>query len=189
MNRLVVVFASTAVAVATSSIGSAVASTAAHGGAVTVGPHTTTTVRSVYDCDARGLGGDCDMTGAVIGSVSYSQQADGSLQLTEHVNFARPNWAYKMLFTEGPSHDLALGFRTVGTLHTDANGRGSASVTLPVSMLQSSPEGAGYHTDHLDLLTRPFDLAAGVLVTGALNFYVPAGASSASATWTQGDPG
>ncbi len=153
---------------------------------VTVGPRLRTVVNMVYDCDTAGLGGPCDMRGSGIGQVRYRQNDAGDLSVQIVVNFGRPNVLYQVFFTCGPSHDLGCGFMAIGTLATDSNGAGTADLSIPVGALQTS--GPGSRTDHIDLALEVADLSAGVLVAGAINYYVPPGGNSAAAAFQPGDP-
>jgi hypothetical protein len=153
-----------------------------------VGPHTRTQVPSVYDCDDQGLGGPCDMQGAVNGTVLYSQSSAGDLLLTAIVRFALPHSTYQMFLTCGPAHALACGYTRIGSLTTNGQGRGTAAVTVPVGALRSSPYGAGYRTDHLDLLRGVGDISTGLVATGALNYFVPTGTTTTVNQAHPGDP-
>ena len=136
-----------------------------------VGPIKETNVPMVYDTDDRGVGGPADMNGPQIGITAYSEPGDNlHLQLT--VEFARPSTKYEVFLTAGPSHALAMGFIGVGVLATNAAGAGNGTFTVPHATLLAPPFGAGYRTDHIDLLRAAGDLTGGVLVTGAVNYFV-----------------
>src|SRR5713101_7450677 len=138
----------------------------------TVGPVTTTTVPLVYDSDSGGFGGPVDMTGPVIGNVSYRQDAADDLNLTITVEFGQPNTVYQVFLVCGPAHALGCGFRAIGPLSTDLVGHGSTSMAVPFAVLHASPFGPGYRTDHVDLLHGVGDLSKGILTAGALNYFV-----------------
>jgi hypothetical protein len=136
-----------------------------------VGPIKETNVPMVYDTDDRGVGGPADMNGPQIGITAYSEPGDNlHLQLT--VEFARPSTKYEVFLTAGPSHALAMGFIGVGVLATNAAGAGNGTFTVPHATLLAPPFGAGYRTDHIDLLRAVGDLTGGFLVTGAVNYFV-----------------
>ncbi|HKF03446.1 MAG TPA: hypothetical protein VKB49_14105 [Candidatus Sulfotelmatobacter sp.] len=151
-----------------------------------VGPVTTTNVLMVYDSDNNGLGGSTDMIGPEIGTVKYKQGAAGSLTLTLHTDFGQPNTTYNISLTCGPSHALACGFLTQGTLTTNATGVGNATDVFPVATLQAAPFGCGFRTDHVDLIGGAVN---SVLTAGAINYFVPCAAGSAPTMPTEhGDP-
>jgi hypothetical protein len=137
-----------------------------------VGPITSTTVPLVYDSDTGGFGGPIDMTGPVVGTVSYRQTNASALQLSITVDFGQPNSTYDVFFTCGPAHSMACGFISIGSLVTDAIGAGSASITVGLGKLLSGPFGPGYRTDHLDLLAGVGDIGRGLLTAGAINYFV-----------------
>lgn len=138
----------------------------------TVGPATSTTVLMAYDSDSAGFGGPVDMTGPVIGSVSYHQDAADDLSLTITVEFGQPSVVYQVFLVCGPSHALGCGFRAIGTLATSIVGQGATTIVVPFPVLHGPPFGPGYRTDHLDLLVGVGDLGKGVLTAGALNYFV-----------------
>ena len=151
-----------------------------------VGPVTSTSVLMVYDSDGNGLGGSADMVGSEIGNVKYRQNGLGSLTLTLHTDFAQPNTTYDISLTCGPSHALACGFLTQGTLTTNATGVGNASDTFSIATLRGSPFGCGFRTDHVDLIGGPL---GSVLSAGAINYFVPCATGSAPTMPTEhGDP-
>jgi hypothetical protein len=152
-------------------------------GSVRVGPHPSTAVRGVTDCDEAGLGGACDMVGAVSGSVRYMQRDDGTLLLTVRMQFARPGTTYDFFLTDGPSHRLANGFTPVGSLTTNSKGAGERTVAVPLATLRGLG-GAGYHTDHVDVGARS---SFSFFVAGALNYFVPRGTTTSAARVTPGD--
>jgi hypothetical protein len=136
-----------------------------------VGPKTETQVIVVYDTDTRGFGGPPDMDGPEIGRVLYSQPGD-NLQLQIILDFALPNTRYEVFLVCGPAHALACGFRAIGVLSTNAAGAGATSITVPFTVLEASPFGPGYRTDHIDLLAGLGNASAGVLTSGAINYFV-----------------
>ena len=151
-----------------------------------VGPVTATNVLMVYDSDSNGFGGTADMIGPEIGSVKYKQGMLGALTLTLHTDFAQPNTTYNISLTCGPSHALACGFITQGTLTTNAAGVGNASDTFTLATLQGAPFGCGSRTDHVDLIGGPL---GSVLTAGALNYFVPCAPGTAPTMPTgHGDP-
>src|SRR5215471_626808 len=151
-----------------------------------VGPVTATSVLMVYDSDGNGLGGSADMVGSEIGTVKYRQNSVGTLTLTLHTDFAQPNTSYDISLTCGPSHALACGFLTQGTLTTNATGVGNATDVFPVATLQAAPFGCGFRTDHVDLIGGAVN---SVLTAGAINYFVPCAAGSAPTMPTEhGDP-
>jgi hypothetical protein len=137
-----------------------------------VGPITSTTVPLVYDSDAGGFGGPVDMTGPVVGSVSYQQNGASALELAITVDFGQPGANYEVFLTCGPAHSLACGFASVGTLTTNVAGSGSATIAVPLGVLLGTPFGPGYRTDHLDLLDPAAGFAKGALTAGAVNYFV-----------------
>jgi hypothetical protein len=137
----------------------------------TVGPITTTTVPIVYDTDGNNLGGPADMTGPVVGNVTYRQEPDGSLVLELRLEIAQPSTSYTVYLVCGPSHDLVCGFVSLGTLSTDAVGSGSIAFTVPLADLQNPPFGAGYRNDHIDLVADGVPFFSAV-VAGAINYFV-----------------
>ena len=148
-----------------------------------VGPITRTNVRLIYDADRRGLGGDYDMVGPVIGKLLYSQTDQGALKATVNINFAQPNTRYRIFLWDAPSHELAEDRYLMGAVTTDGLGRGSANVTAPLTVLRSWEFGPGYRTDHIDLWGPP---APGLnftssLVAGAVNYFVPGTSGGRSA--------
>jgi hypothetical protein len=136
-----------------------------------VGPIKETHVPLVYDGDDRGLGGPIDMNGPQIGITAYSAPGD-NLHLQINVEFALPSTKYEVFLTAGPSHALASGFIGIGVLTTNGVGAGVGTFTVPHATLLAAPFGAGYRTDHIDLLRAAGNLAGGVLVTGAVNYFV-----------------
>jgi hypothetical protein len=136
-----------------------------------VGPKTETQVTVVYDTDTRGFGGPPDMDGPEIGRVLYSQPGD-NLQLQISLEFALPNTRYEVFLVCGPAHALSCGFRAIGILTTNAAGAGATSITVPFAVLEVSPFGPGYRTDHIDLLRGLGNADAGVLTAGAINYFV-----------------
>jgi hypothetical protein len=56
-----------------------------------VGPITSTSVPLVYDSDAGGFGGPGDMTGPVVGSVSYRQTNASELEVTDRTPVVGPS--------------------------------------------------------------------------------------------------
>jgi hypothetical protein len=136
-----------------------------------VGPIKETNVPVVYDSDDRGLGGPIDMNGPQIGITAYSEPGD-NLHMQINVEFAQPSTKYEVFLTAGPSHALASGFIGIGVLTTNGAGTGVGTFTVPHATLLAAPFGAGYRTDHIDLLRGPGDLTRGVLVTGAVNYFV-----------------
>jgi hypothetical protein len=137
----------------------------------TVGPIKVTNVLAIYDSDSGGFGGPVDMRGPEIGSVAYSQPG-GNLLLNIKIEFGQPNTTYRVFLTCGPAHNMACGFITIGSLTTNAVGAGAAAITIPAPVLQSPPFGPGFRNDHLDLLKNAGDLSKGVLVAGAINYFV-----------------
>lgn len=136
-----------------------VASAAAHSLSPTkVGPQMSTSVLVVYDKDTNGFGGATDMVGPEIGSVKFTQGALGALTLTLHTDFAQPNITYNISLTCGPSHALACGFITQGTLTTNATGVGNVSDTFTLATLRGASFGCGYRTDHVDLIGGPLSV-------------------------------
>jgi hypothetical protein len=149
----------------------------------TVGPIKETNVLAIYDSDSGGFGGAIDMRGPEIGSVAYSQPG-GNLLLKIKIEFGQPSTTYRAFLTCGPAHNMACGFITIGSLATNAAGAGAAAITVPAAVLQSPPFGPGFRNDHLDLLRNVGDLSKGVLVAGAINYFVcrrQAGAKAAAA--------
>jgi hypothetical protein len=112
------------------------------------------------------------MNGPIIGSVGYQQDAADDLNLTISVDFGQPNSVYQVFLVCGAAHALGCGFRFVGRLATDAVGRGTRAIVVPFAELEAAPFGAGYRTDHLDLLEGVGDLNKGILTAGALNYFV-----------------
>jgi len=137
----------------------------------TVGPIKETNVLAIYDSDSGGFGGPIDMGGPEIGSVAYSQPG-GNLLVKIKIEFGQPNTTYRVFLTCGPAHNMACGFITIGSLATNAVGAGAAAITVPAAVLQSPPFGPGFRNDHLDLLKNAGDLSKGVLVAGAINYFV-----------------
>jgi len=136
-----------------------------------VGAIKETNVPIVYDSDSRGLGGPSDMNGPQIGITAYSEPSD-NLHLQINVEFALPSTRYEVFLVAGPSHALASGFIGVGVLTTNGAGAGVGTFTVPHATLLTAPFGAGYRTDHIDMLRAAGDLTAGFLVTGAVNYFV-----------------
>jgi hypothetical protein len=148
----------------------------------TVGPVKETSVPMVYDSDTAGFTAPADMRGPEVGSVSYTQNANGNLQLRVKVEFAQVNAKYQIYLVGGPSHDLATGFITIGTLTTNAAGSGSTALTVSVALLQNSPFGPGFRNDHMDLIGD--DPRTSILSIGAINYFIcrkAAGAEGAAA--------
>ena len=148
----------------------------------TVGPVKDTNVPMVYDSDSAGFTAPADMRGPEVGRVSYTQSANGSLQLRINVEFAQVSTKYQVYLVCGPSHALACGFVTIGVLATNAAGSGSLAVTVPVAVLQGAPFGPGFRNDHLDLIGS--DPRTSILSIGAINYFVcrkAAGAAAAAA--------
>lgn len=160
----------------------------------TVGPVKDTNVPMVYDSDSAGFTAPADMRGPEVGRVSYTQSANGSLQLRITVEFAQVSTKYQVFLVCGPSHATACGFVTIGTLTTNAAGSGAAAISVPVAVLQGSPFGPGFRNDHLDLIGN--DPRTSVLSIGAINYFVcrrAAGAAAPAAPsgmeiGTSGDP-
>jgi hypothetical protein len=137
----------------------------------TVGPQTETQVSVVYDTDSGGFGGLLDMDGPQIGLTAYSEPGD-DLHIKLTIEFGQPNTHYEVFLTGGPSHALATGFIAIGTLATNPAGSGAGAFAVPHATLLAPPFGAGYRTDHIDLLRGVGDLAKGVLTAGAINYFV-----------------
>lgn len=146
----------------------------------TVGPVKETNVPMVYDSDSAGFTAPADMRGPEVGSVSYSQSANGSLQLRIRVEFAQVNTKYQVFLVCGPAHAAACGFITIGTLATNAAGAGAAAIVVPVGVLQGAPFGPGYRNDHLDLIGN--DPRGSILSIGAINYFICKRAAGAAAT-------
>ncbi len=136
-----------------------------------VGPIKETLVPMVYDSDDRGLGGPVDMNGPQVGLLAYSEPGD-NLHLDIRIEFGRPTTKYEIFLTAGPSHALAAGFIGIGTIATDAAGAASGSFTVPNNRLLAAPFGPGYRTDHVDMLEAGGSFSGGVLVVGAVNYFV-----------------
>jgi hypothetical protein len=156
-----------------------------------VGPSTETEILAVWDTDDRGVGGPDDMNGSRIGTVRYRQEDDGRLALHIQLVFAHPNTTYQVFLVCGPSHEESCNFITIGEVATDAAGMGAGSFVVPVALLQASPFGPGYRTDHIDLLQEVGDRSRGFLAAGALNYHVPGPPQSEAEAATSGplDPG
>jgi hypothetical protein len=137
----------------------------------TVGPKTETSVLMVYDTDSGGFGGPLDMTGPQIGLLAYSEPGD-NLHITIGVEFGHPSTSYEVFLVGGPAHALATGFIGIGVLNTNAVGSGTATFTVPHVRLLAAPFGAGYRTDHIDLLHGLGDLSKGCLTAGEINYFV-----------------
>jgi len=123
------------------------------------------------------------MRGPEIGAVSYSQPG-GNLLLKIRIEYGQPSTTYRVFLTCGPAHSMACGFVTIGTVVTNAVGAGSSAITVPAAVLEAPPFGPGFRNDHLDLLRGAGDLTKGVLVAGAINYFVcrrPQGAKAAAA--------
>ncbi len=136
-----------------------------------VGPQTETQVPVVYDTDSGGFGGPLDMNGPQIGVTAYSEPGD-NLHIKLTIEFGQPNTRYEVFLVAGPSHAAATGFIAIGTLSTNAQGAGAAAITVPQATLLAAPFGAGYRTDHLDLLKGLGDESRGALTAGAINYFV-----------------
>lgn len=150
----------------------------------TLGPQMSTRVLMVYDSDNNGLGGPSDMAGPRMGFTFYAQNTLGGLGLAETLVYAWPNTTYHVFLTCGPSHAMACGFIDLGTVTTNANGRGTTSKSVPLATLRTAPFGCGYRTDHVDLLQTAGDLSKGFLTSGAINYFVPCAAGTSPAAPT-----
>jgi len=164
---------------------------------MTVGPQTDTHVPVVYDSDSGGFGGPANMDGPQIGLTAYSEPGD-NLHVNITIEYAQPSTKYEVFLVGGPSHALGTGFIAIGVLATNAVGAGAATFTVPHATLLAPPFGAGYRTDHIDLMRGVGDLSKGLLTAGAINYFVcrekstvPAGAAVAESKMGaigKGDP-
>lgn len=123
-------------------------------------------------CDAGGAaGGACDNVGPNVGSVTYVKTGAGALQLSITVTGAAANTSYTVYLTCGPTHDLACGFVSVGTVTTDGAGNASTVITVSAATLQTLHPTPGTHNDHIDLLSGPHTIAT--TPTGTITYSVP----------------
>ena len=130
-----------------------------------------TQVPVVFDADTNGFGGPLDMNGPQVGLIAYSEPS-GNLHIRVNIEFAYPSTTYDVFLVGGPAHNVSTGFITIGTLVTDAVGAGSGSYTVAHATLLAPPFGAGYRTDHIDILHAVGDLSKGTLTAGAINYFV-----------------
>ena len=138
-----------------------------------VGPQTFTQVPLVIDADP--IGGQINMDGPVVGNIQYHQSAGDALELKITLEYGKDSKKYEVFLVDGPSHALATGFITIGALSTDANGAGSATLTVPLAALVAAPFHTGYLTCHVDMLASVGVLSAGSFTAGAINFFVCGG--------------
>lgn len=138
---------------------------------MTVGPQTETQVPVVYDSDSGGFGGPLNMDGPQVGVTAYSEPGN-NLHIKLTIQYGQPNTKYEVFLVGGPSHATATGFIAIGTLLTNAAGTGANGFTVPHATLVAPPFGAGYRTDHIDLLQGVGDLSRGDLTAGAINYFV-----------------
>ena len=133
-----------------------------------------TKVDLVQDVASGGVG-TLDMLGPTgYGFVNFNQDASGDLRITVSLKNAEPNTTYQGVFLVcGPTHASACGYVDAGDLTTNGQGNGNAILKLSVAVLQASPFGPGYRTDHFDLLKGVGDDSAGVYVAGGVNYIVP----------------
>jgi hypothetical protein len=116
-----------------------------------------------------------DMAGPTgFGWVNYYTIGDGDLKVTVALHHAEPNTTYEIFLVCGPTHDTACGFTVIGSLTTDAYGRGRANqIIVRLATLQAPPYGSGDRTDHIDLLKSAGDLSGGLYAAGNINYTVP----------------
>lgn len=127
----------------------------------------------VTDCSA-GCPEALDMAGPMAGFVNFNQDDTGALRVVVAVKKGVPDTTYEIFLVCGPTHALACGFISIGTLTTNGQGNGnSGAISVSVATLVAAPFGSGARTDHIDLLVGVGDLSAGVLAASVLEYTVP----------------
>lgn len=132
---------------------------------------TETHVPVVYDRDSNGFGGPLDMDGPQIGTLKYSEPGD-CLRMEINLQYAQPNTKYEVFLVAGPSHNVAAGYRIIGTLTTKADGTDTGTLVVSHATLQNAPFGPGYRTDHIDMLCDVGNLSHGCLTAGGINYFI-----------------
>lgn len=133
-----------------------------------------TKVDLVQDCSTGCLEA-VDMAGPTgFGFVNFNQNAGGDLRVVVSLKNAEPNTEYNGAFLVcGPTHASACDYINIGSLTTNAQGNGNATMIVPVGTLQASPFGSGARTDHFDLLKGVGDTSAGVYAATGIDYLVP----------------
>jgi len=127
----------------------------------------------VNDCGGFGPGGACDMAGPTAGFLNYNQDDTDNLRVVVSMKDGKPNTTYEIWLVCGPTHASACGFITIGTLTTNVQGNGTASLSVDLATLQAAPFGSGDRTDHVDLGQGVGDLSAGFFAASVLAYTIP----------------
>jgi hypothetical protein len=133
-----------------------------------------TKVDIFQDC-STGCAEAIDMAGPTgFGFVNFNQDETSALRVVVSLKNAAPNTTYTIYLVCGPTHAVACGFISIGTLTTNGVGNGNSSaIIVPLSTLKDSPFGSGSRTDHIDLGAGVGDLSAGFYAVGGVNYVVP----------------
>jgi hypothetical protein len=133
-----------------------------------------TKVDIFQDC-STGCAEAIDMAGPTgFGHVNFNQDETSALRVVVSLKNAAPNTTYTIYLVCGPTHAVACGFISIGTLTTNGVGNGNSSaIIVPLSTLQGSPFGSGSRTDHIDLISPSGPAGGGVYAVGSVNYVVP----------------
>ena len=109
--------------------------------------------------DGGSAGGVVDFAGPTgYGFINYNSTADGERAVVALKN-AAPNTTFTIYLTCGPTHVLACGFISIGTMTTNEQGNANSD-----TILFNNPYVGGPN-DHIDLLGGGETYAAGGLVS------------------------
>lgn len=114
----------------------------------------THTIDLIDDCEGTGVAlVDCDLARPVVGTVMYQHLAGGGLQFVIDVEAGVSDSTYPALLNGCGSTGLtSCGTVLIGSVSTDAQGRGIALMVVTVEQLQAAPFAPGAPSRHLALV-------------------------------------
>jgi hypothetical protein len=137
-----------------------------------------TTIALVDDCEEPFVAPvACDGAGPAVGSVTYEQVATGTLEVVVVLDTGVADRTYPVLLAGcGSAEVTSCGTLPIGSLTTDAQGRGSVHLCVETATLQAAPFGAGDQVHRLTLVkpdpVRPRS-RPGVLAAGPIAYTIP----------------